>query len=135
MMIRVLRIDGDAQRTIGLLVVDGVFHGYSLEDAVRTGPKVPGHTAIPTGRYRVTVTMSQQFKTYLPLLLDVPGFEGIRIHAGNTDADTSGCILVGTSRSPDAILESRSALLLLQRQIMRTIEAEREVWIGVDNCF
>lgn len=133
MHIRVLRIDGDAERTIGLMVVDGVFTNYTLEDPVRTGPKIPGKTAIPIGRYEVTITHSQRFDRPLPLLLDVPDFSGIRIHAGNTAADTSGCILVGISRGPDAVLESLSALALLQREIRRALEAGDHVWCAVDN--
>ena len=52
--------------------------------------KIPGRTAIPEGRYRVLITKSYRFQCWLPLLLDVPGFSGIRIHAGNRVADTAG---------------------------------------------
>lgn len=97
--------------TIGELSIDGAFECFTLEDVVREpGVKVPGQTAIPAGRYSIVVTPSQRFHEDLPLLLDVPGFEGIRIHAGNTDRDTEGCILVGRTRSTDFIGESRAAL-------------------------
>ena len=56
---------------------------------------MPSQTAIPLGRYRLSITPSARFKEDLPLLADVPGFEGIRIHAGNTHEDTEGCLLVG----------------------------------------
>jgi hypothetical protein len=81
--------------TVGDLYVDGVWECASLEDQVRVGPKVPGETAIPEGTYTVLLTRSPKFGRTLPLLIDVPGFDGIRIHPGNTADDTEGCLLVG----------------------------------------
>lgn len=91
----------------------------TLEDVVRKVPgqpvsawKVPGQTAIPSGRYRVEVTYSPKFKRWLPVLHDVPGFTGIRIHAGNTAKDTEGCILVGVNATVDneGVCDSKVAL-------------------------
>lgn len=103
--------------TIGALYLDDVFEAFVLEDVVRApGVKIPGQTAIPAGRYRLTITPSQRFKEDLPLLLDVPGFEGIRIHAGNAHTDTEGCLLVGQTLAGTApgpsfqVLRSRPAL-------------------------
>ena len=96
MDLRLVRYWRAPRDTIGALSVDGVFVCFTLEDQVRTaGVKVPGQTAIPAGIYRLVITPSERFKEDLSLLLDVPGFEGIRIHAGNTREDTEGCILVG----------------------------------------
>src|SRR3972149_10690167 len=81
--------------TIGELFVDGVFECFTLEDVVRDDEKIKKVTAIPDGIYTVLVTWSPRFKRQLPLLIDVPGFDGIRIHPGNTADDTEGCLLVG----------------------------------------
>lgn len=124
------RYDLTPARTLGMLAIGGVFQCYTLEDAVREGPKVPGQTAIPYGRYQVVLTMSQRFGHVLPLLLDVPNFTGIRIHAGNTAADTEGCILVGTEREGDAILHSRVALDALMERIQ---SAHEGLWIAVED--
>ncbi len=80
---------------IGDLFVDGVFFCHTLEDEKRAdGLKVYGETAIPSGIYNVKLTMSNRFKRLMPLLLDVEGFSGVRIHGGNTSKDTHGCPLV-----------------------------------------
>jgi hypothetical protein len=84
--------------TIGKLYVNGIYYCYTLEDVVRTeGKKVYGQTAIPAGTYSVIINLSNRFNRELPLLLNVPGFTGVRIHPGNTSKDTEGCILVGTT--------------------------------------
>ena len=117
--------------TIGRLAVDGAFCCWTLEDVVRDGPKVQGQTAIPSGRYRVAITKSQRFGVMLPLVLDVPGFEGVRIHAGNTAADTDGCILVGQSRGVRSILGSRAALGDLQGRLARALASGDRVMLTV----
>jgi len=94
--------------TIGELYVDGAFACYTLEDLVRDY-KVAGATAIPAGSYQITITWSPHFQRRLPLLNDVPNYEGVRIHPGNTAADTEGCILVGTQVAGASILNSRVA--------------------------
>lgn len=102
--------------TIGILYVNGERFCETLEDTDRglsqSDPdsikkKVKGKTAIPTGRYKVAITYSPRFKRSLPLVENVPGFEGIRIHPGNTDRDTEGCILVGENRKKGMVLNSR----------------------------
>lgn len=97
--------------TIGELSVDGVFECFILEDRYRPPPevKVPRETCIPCGRYEVQVTYSPRFQRPLPLLLDVPGFKGVRIHPGNKAADTEGCLLPGLHRGTDTVLQSRVA--------------------------
>lgn len=96
------------ESTIGEITLDGKHVCYSIEDVVRPkGNKVFGKTAINAGRYEVAVTYSNRFKQQMPLLLDVPGFEGVRIHWGNYAKDTEGCILVGKGKATDMITDSR----------------------------
>lgn len=105
------RLEFQPNRTFGALSIDGTFQCWTLEDVVREpGAKVFGQTAIPFGEYRVALTRSERFQRVLPLLLAVPNFYGVRIHAGNTEADTEGCILVGTDRLATGIGRSRVAL-------------------------
>lgn len=87
--------------TLGKMYIDGSFYAYTLEDRYRgqlanAGDKVKSETAIPTGSYDVIVDISNRFKKEMPHVLNVRNFEGIRIHGGNTSADTEGCILIGS---------------------------------------
>lgn len=79
---------------------------HTLEDVVRPdGVKIMHETAIPKGVYELAVTFSNRFKKRLPLLLNVPNFEGVRIHGGNSDSDSSGCVLVGGRRTDVGIAD------------------------------
>ena len=89
--------------------------------------KVPKKSAVPEGTYRVVVTKSPRFRKYLPLLVGVPGFEGIRIHSGNSANDTEGCILVGDNLIKGRLVWSRKAL----EKLMRRMEDEKEVSITI----
>lgn len=131
--LRLDRVEASPDCTIGRLYSNGRFECWTLEDQIRTGAKVAGKTAIPSGRYRVLISFSNRFKRYLPLLLNVPGFEGIRIHSGNTAEDTEGCILVGQRRVGKSVLSSRAAMQVLQERIVSAIAAGRAVWIQIDN--
>lgn len=108
MQITVKRLHKTDTSTIGELLIDGIFECYTLEDIERP-VKIKSETAIPRGTYKVIINQSNRFKRLLPLLLNVPGFEGVRIHSGNTNHDTEGCILVGRTRSKDFIGQSRKA--------------------------
>lgn len=105
-----------ASSTIGELTVDGKFECFTLEDIERD-VKVHGKTAIPKGRYKLTITMSNRFKKELPLLINVPNYEGVRIHSGNKAEDTEGCILVGQTKSTDFIGNSRVAFDALFKKL------------------
>ena len=103
--------------TIGKLYVDGVYFCDTLEDPVREGEKIYGRTAIPAGKYDVLITMSPRFRKMLPLLLNVPGFEGVRIHSGNKGDDTEGCILVGINDKPGWVSQSRATMTRLTAKL------------------
>lgn len=123
--------------TVGKLFENDNFICYTLEDKVReiTGEpvstwKVQNQTAIPVGVYPVIITMSARFRIRLPLLVDVPGFSGIRIHTGNSSANTEGCILVGSTwdGKSDWIGSSKVAFSLLMPLID---QPEKDVTITI----
>lgn len=134
MNLTLIREPSTNDATFGVLFVDGRFECFTLEDVIRDGPKVYGATAIPAGRYRVIVSMSPRFRRRLPLLLSVPGFDGIRIHPGNHPRETEGCILVGLRRSVGSseVLESRLAFNPLLEKLEAACGAG-EVWITIIN--
>lgn len=112
------RIAKKAKYTIGKLYINDQYFCDTLEDTDRGltqsmteqqigSKKVYGETAIPTGTYRIIISYSNKFKKQMPLLLNVPGFAGIRIHSGNTEKDSLGCILVGKNKAVGKVLESR----------------------------
>jgi hypothetical protein len=132
MQLHLLRDTFGPKSTLGLLYVDDVAECDTLEDQVRTGPKVLHETAIPVGTYRLIIDRSTRFKRLMPHVLDVPGFEGIRIHSGNTDADTEGCILLGNrTENVDFISESRKAFDAFFVKLTAAVDRGEEVWITI----
>lgn len=131
----VYRFHHGEEYTPGVATLNGVFLGWTQEDAVRKlGPKgegkIAGKTAIPAGTYKVVATMSNRFKRETAQLLDVPFFEGIRIHGGNTAEDSEGCILIAKNRvnlgTVQGTLESTITSLVKQGRI-KTVTI-REGW-------
>jgi hypothetical protein len=126
--------------TIGTLYVDGKAECFTLEDVERevtdkpvSAWKVPGETAIPEGIYNVVITPSQRFKRDLPLLENVPGFSGVRIHPGNTAEDTEGCVLVGMAKTPNSVTNSRQAFDRLFAKIKESLGCGEKVTLEVCN--
>ena len=128
------RIVKDKAYTLGILSIDGEMFCHTLEPHWREPEAkiVRGRTAIPEGRYPVVITRSPKFKQWLPLLLHVPDFEGIRIHAGNTAKDTKGCILVGECQGKGVLSDSRLWLDRLKWRIVEAKERGEGVWISIN---
>lgn len=121
------------QSTIGELTVDGKPECFVLEDHYPTPyVKTPAKTAIPAGRYEVRITFSPRFKTDMPLLLKVPGYEGVRIHPGNTAADTEGCLLPGKFRGTDKVTMSRDAYAALFPKIKAAQAKGDKIFITIE---
>lgn len=122
--------------TIGNLYIDNVYYCDTLEDKTRNLPeqaKILGETAIPEGTYKIIVNMSPRLGRELPRLLDVPHFEGILIHRGNTAQDTSGCILVGENTSKGRISNSTKYEIELTALLKSTINKHEECSITISN--
>lgn len=150
MELRLKRIARRDTYTIGRLYVDGEYFCDTCEDVDRglrqdmaqsviRAIKRKGVTAIPTGRYRVTMDVqSPKFRTkamyqfcngYLPRLINVPGFDGVLIHVGNTAKDTEGCLLVGRNTKVGKVLESRATFVKLYERLRK---AEGSIYITIE---
>lgn len=112
--------------TLGDLSVDGAHACWTLERAPGEG-KGP----IPAGRYRVVITWSNRFQRQMPLLVGVPLFEGIRIHVGNTEHDTEGCILVGQAEGDAWISRSVAAFNQLFPLLQKGCGSEEGCFIEI----
>jgi Family of unknown function (DUF5675) len=124
--------------TPGTLSINGAFECFTLEDVVREVAgqpvalwKVDSKTAIPVGTYQVTIDFSNRFERQMPHVLSVPGFDGIRIHSGNTAADTEGCILLGKQRALDDVMQSRDAFAAFFPKLQAAISAGERVTLTV----
>jgi hypothetical protein len=137
MQLLIWRKDEQGDRAIGDFFIDGERYYYCLEDKDRFletgGVKVPKETAIPRGKYRVIIDWSNRFQRSMPHVLDVPQFDGIRIHAGNTPADTEGCILLGMEYDPSQkiILKSKIAFDDFYVKLLSAINKGEEVTLEI----
>ena len=124
--------------TVGTLSVDGIPLCFTLEDVVREVPgqpvaswKVYGQTAIPVGTYAVVINRSTHFNCDMPQLLSVPGYEGVRIHPGNSAGDTEGCILVGYVEGDHTIGRSRDAFNALFDKMKSAIYRQDKITLTI----
>jgi hypothetical protein len=136
------RTDFTDTSTIGELSINGVFECFVLEDTDRglidtmsiaeiVGTKIYGKTAIPYGRYEIDWTMSARFKTMMPILKNVKGYEGIRIHKGNSEIDSLGCLLCGTKKASNRITESTAATNKLYVKIAEAKIKGQRIYITI----
>lgn len=131
--------------TIGKLFIEGKLFSDVLEDKVRElhdfnhdgdfmdpeeGKKY-GETAIPCGRYQIIVSHSPKLKRRLPLLLNVEGFEGIRIHAGASAKNSEGCILVGKNTKPGRLENGGYYETTLIQLMDKAVLNGEQIWITI----
>ncbi len=141
-MIKLLikRIAKKPNYTIGKLYIDDKYYCDTLEDTDRglkqtdslvsiKTHKIYGKTAIPTGEYYVNLTYSPKFKRILPVIQNVKGYEGIRIHSGNTADDTEGCILVGYNTVKGMVVKSKATL---ERLIKILLQGDDKIIITIE---
>ena len=135
MLLTVNRFTSDSEATLSTVSIDGVFECFGLEDEHRID-KVPGETRIPSGFYSVRLrtvggfhaNYSDRFAGIhqgMLQVMDVPGFELILIHVGNTDEDTAGCLLVGCNANTSQGLSVGSSVKAYKRLYSRVIEAAK----------
>lgn len=131
MRLTLIRVANRPTYCIGKLYIDGVYFCDVLEDVDRglddamdeatiKKLKVKGQTAIPTGIYQVLLTYSPKYKRIMPLINNVKGYSGIRIHSGNTAKDSEGCLLVGKNKEVGKVLESRITYNALFKRLQQT---------------
>lgn len=142
MKLEVKRIARKPTYTIGKLYIDGKYFCDTIEDRDRglmqsdkldyiKKVKIANETAVPTGTYKVIINISPKFKRNLPRLLDVPGFDGILIHRGNTDKDTSGCIIVGENKVVGKVINSTGYETKLVELLTKTQNSKESITITI----
>lgn len=123
--------------TLGKLSINGEEKYFTVEDKDRClengGVKVKAQTAIPKGTYKVDITFSPKYKKKMPILLNVPQFTGIRIHSGNDQDDTEGCIIVGMSRNEKTgwVSDSKKAITELYALLFDAYEKKEPITIEI----
>ena len=144
MELKLVRETYTKNSTIGVLRINGTFFCYTLEDFCRDinrdgdldddgEEKVYGQTCIPAGRYQVIINMSERFKKMMPLILNVPGFMGIRIHNGNIPKHTHGCPLVGSTKKVDFVGNSVDTFDKLMLRLKLGVKKDEKIWITIED--
>ena len=137
---RIYKVD---KYTIGKLYIDGEWFCDTIEDKVRNLPKecpytskginckckekIYSETAIPAGTYKVILSYSNRFKRILPEILNVPHFLGIRIHRGNTEQDSAGCIILGENKIKGKVINSTP----YETKLVKLLENQKNITITI----
>lgn len=135
MRITLVRIANRPTYCIGKLYVDGKYFCDTIEDTDRglsdemdekdiLKQKIKGQTAIPTGIYHIYLTYSPKYKKIMPLIANVKGYQGIRIHSGNTSKDTEGCLILGKNTKVGMVTESRKMFNAFFRLLMQAEQSK-----------
>lgn len=142
MKIQLIRKYRKTDYTIGQLFINNQYFSDTLEDTDRglkdsmsleeiRRIKVFGSTCIPYGTYKVTITYSPKFKKNLPLINNVKGFDGIRIHSGNTSSDTQGCILLGFNKVKGKVINSKDTIDKFINLVQKAIDIGEQITIHI----
>lgn len=140
MELEVKRITKTENSTTGEFSIDGNFFSYCLEPIDRgltsdmtleqiKAIKIQDKTCIPTGKYQVTKYFSPKHNAFVPLLIDVPGFAFVEIHAGNYARDTDACLLLGSSLSQDMVENSVDTINKFYDLFFAALNNGEQVWI------
>lgn len=130
MRLTLKRVANKKDYCVGKLYINGKYFSDTLEDVDRglddamteeqiKEIKIKGQTAIPVGIYTVLLTYSPKYKKIMPLINNVKGYEGIRIHSGNTSKDTDGCVLVGKNTVVGRLTDSRNTFNALFKRLQQ----------------
>jgi hypothetical protein len=136
MQLKLIRSVFDAHSTYGKLYLNGQFYAFTCEDTVRhlngnCSKKIKAKTAIDAGTYEVILSFSNRFQKYLPLFLNVKCFEGIRIHGGNTAANSEGCILVGAEGDMRSRIWNCAGKVNSLVAALKAVERKEKTWIKI----
>ena len=139
MDLKLIRSVFNSKSTLGKLYLNGDFFAYTCEDTVRDlngncSKKIKNETAIDAGRYEVVLTFSNRFQKYLPLLLNVPCFDAIRMHGGNTAADSEGCILIGAEGDMQGRIWNCASKVASLVAAMKEVEKKEKIFITIEKA-
>ncbi len=136
MELKVIRSVHNEKSTLGKMFLNGQFYAFTCEDTVRhingdVTKKIQNQTAIDAGRYEVILSFSNHFQKYLPLILNVPCFAGIRIHGGNTAEDSEGCILIGAQGDMKSSISNCASKVASLVAALKAVEKTEKIWIEI----